>query len=117
MPVLLVEDHADSAEALAQLLRFAGCEVTVAGSVAQALAAATADHRLLISDLALPDGSGRDLLRQLRERGRELDAIVLSGFGTDEDVRRSIEAGFRAHLVKPVDVNELLEAVRRLTAA
>ena len=49
------------------------------------LAAITGAHRLLISDLALPDGSGRDLLKQLRERGHELDANVLSGFGTDED--------------------------------
>ena len=71
-------------------------------------------HRLLISDLALPDGSGRDLLKQLRERGHELDAIVLSGFGTDEDVKRSLDAGFREHLTKPVDVEELMAAVRRL---
>jgi CheY-like chemotaxis protein len=75
--LLLVEDHADSAEALAALLDLAGCDVTVAGSVQEALAAATAAHRLLISDLALPDGSDRELLGKLREQGRELDAIVL----------------------------------------
>ena len=114
IPVLLVEDHGDSAEALAALLDIAGCDVTIAGSVLGGLAAATAAHRLLISDLALPDGSGRDLLRQLRERGHELDAIVLSGFGTDEDVKRSLDAGFREHLTKPVDVEELMAAVRRL---
>lgn len=114
LPVLLVEDHPDSAEALAALLDLAGCDVTVAGSVKQALAAAGDEHRLLISDLALPDGSGRDLLARLRAAGRELDAIVLSGFGTDEDVRKSLDAGFREHLTKPVDVDELLAVLRRL---
>jgi PAS domain S-box-containing protein len=115
LPVLLVEDHSDSAEALANLLTLAGCEVTVAGSVAAALDVIKPEHRLLISDLALPDGSGRDLLRKLRAAGREeLDAIVLSGFGTDEDVRKSLEAGFRQHLTKPVDIEALMAAVRRL---
>jgi hypothetical protein len=112
LPVLLVEDHSDSAEALANLLTLAGCEVTVADSVAAALAAIKPEHRLLISDLALPDGSGRDLLRKLRAGGSELDAIVLSGFGTDDDVRKSLEAGFRQHLTKPVDIEALMAAVR-----
>jgi PAS domain S-box-containing protein len=114
LPVLLVEDHADSADALAELLGLAGCEVTVARSVADALTALRPEHRLLISDLALPDGTGRDLLERLRAQGREVDAIVLSGFGTDEDVKKSLQAGFREHLVKPVDADQLLAAVRRL---
>jgi CheY-like chemotaxis protein len=114
IPVLLVEDHADSADALAGLLSLAGCEVTVAHSVRGALAAVNDSHRLLVSDLALPDGSGRDLLRKLREQGHDLDAIVLSGFGTEDDVRRSLAAGFREHLTKPVDVDRPMAAVRRL---
>jgi PAS domain S-box-containing protein len=111
--VLLVEDHADSAEALAELLGLAGCEVTIADSIAAALAAAGEQHRVLVSDLALPDGSGRELLGRLREQGRELEGIVLSGFGGDDDVRQSLEAGFREHLKKPVDGERLAAAVRR----
>ena len=116
LAVLLVEDHGDSAEALAALLGLTGCDVTVAGSVEGALAAVSAEHRVLISDLALPDGSGRELLKKLRAQGRDLAAIALSGFGSDEDVKRSLDSGFREHLTKPVDMEKLISALRRLRA-
>jgi two-component system, chemotaxis family, CheB/CheR fusion protein len=113
--ILLVEDHLDTAEALADLLRDRGYQVTTAASFAEALTRAEApgEHGidLVVSDLGLPDGSGLDLMRQLSER-HGLAGIALSGYGMEEDVRKSHEAGFRKHLTKPVDVRALEEAIR-----
>jgi DNA-binding response OmpR family regulator len=114
--ILLVEDHEHSAKAIARLLGRAGYEVRVVGSVKSALAAAeAAPFDLLVSDLGLPDGSGNDLMRQLRAR-HNLRGIALSGFGMEEDIARSREAGFEAHLVKPVRVQQLLAIIRDLPA-
>lgn len=114
--ILLVEDHEHSAKAIARLLSRAGYEVRVVTSVKDALLAAEAESfDLLVSDLGLPDGSGNDLMRALRER-RGLRGVALSGFGMEEDIARSREAGFEAHLVKPVRVQELLAIIRDLPA-
>jgi signal transduction histidine kinase len=112
--LLLVEDHRDTAEAMADLLRAQGHRVTVAGTVTEALGAAESAGGLdlLVSDLGLPDGSGLDLMRELAAR-RGLRGIALSGYGTEEDVRRSREAGFEEHLTKPVDFQTLKDAIRR----
>jgi CheY-like chemotaxis protein len=116
--LLLVEDHPDTADALAALLSDRGHAVTVARNVAEGLAAAAAVDAaereaafdLVISDVGLPDGSGLDLMRELAER-HGLRGIALSGYGMEEDVQRSREAGFLAHLTKPVDVQALLAAI------
>ena len=73
---------------------------------------------LVISDLGLPDGSGHDLMRRLKA-SHDLDGICLSGYGMDEDVARSLDAGFREHLTKPVNFEKLRAAVDRaaMTAA
>jgi PAS domain S-box-containing protein len=113
--ILLVEDHADTAEAMADLLRLSGHQVTVAGSVAEALAAAEggngASFDLVLSDLGLPDGSGQDLMRELVSR-YGLKGIAISGYGMEDDIRRSREAGFAQHLTKPVN-RQALEAMIR----
>jgi PAS domain S-box-containing protein len=112
--VLLVEDHGDTAMMLRLVLEGAGHSIETAGDVATALAAATSRHfDLLVSDVGLPDGSGLDLIRELRARGSTVPAIAVSGYGHERDVQRSRAAGFRAHLVKPVDADRLLEAVAR----
>jgi CheY-like chemotaxis protein len=111
--LLLVEDHADTAEAMADLLRALGHEVTVAGSVGSALDAAEAQGRrfdLVVSDLGLPDGSGLDLMRELSGT-YGLKGIALSGYGMEEDVLRSREAGFSKHLTRPVDMQALKAAI------
>jgi len=117
--VLLVEDHSDTAVALADLMRMHGHEVRIAGSVAQALATAAAAGDggldLVISDLGLPDGSGQDLMRVLAERFG-LRGIALSGYGMEEDVRRSREAGFERHLTKPVNLEALETAIQQVAA-
>ncbi|HEY6324733.1 MAG TPA: ATP-binding protein [Thermoanaerobaculia bacterium] len=116
--ILVVEDHADSAQALADLLHAAGHRVTLAGTIAAALAAAASEvPDLLISDLGLPDGDGDDLMRALAGRYPGLPGIALSGYGMEADVARSREAGFSVHLVKPVTFEGLQAAIQRLVAA
>jgi two-component system CheB/CheR fusion protein len=117
--ILLVEDHEDTADAMTDLLRLMGHEVTVAASMAAALAAAGATQDgagrqldLVVSDLGLPDGSGQDLMRELAQR-YGLRGIALSGYGMEEDVRRSHDAGFLRHLTKPVDLQMLKAAIRQ----
>ncbi|HKV07893.1 MAG TPA: ATP-binding protein [Thermoanaerobaculia bacterium] len=118
--ILLVEDHADTAEAVADFLRSAGHRVTLAGSVREALSRAReAQERrgddaidLVVSDLGLPDGSGLDIMPELKER-YGLPGIALSGYGMEEDVRRSREAGFEIHITKPVIPQILSEAIER----
>ena len=101
--------------ALANILEASGYEVENAGDAAQALRAIeSTSFDLLISDLGLPDGSGLDLMKALRERGSTLKSIALSGYGREEDIRRSKEAGFSAHLTKPVDAVALIEAVEKI---
>ena len=112
--ILLVDDHEDTLRILARLLRKWGYEVTTANSVQSALERASEQHfDLLISDLGLPDGSGRDVMRELKGR-YNLQAIALSGYGTDEDIRLSLETGFAEHLTKPVSFQALRMSVQRL---
>lgn len=110
--LLLVEDHADSAAALADLLELLGHQVTVAGSVAAALAAAEASggFDLVVSDIGLPDGSGLDLMPELARRFG-VKGIALSGYGMEEDLRKSRAAGFALHLTKPVTFQVLRAAI------
>jgi CheY-like chemotaxis protein len=110
--ILLVEDHGDSAMMMRALLETSGYQVQAVGDVKQALEAAVATRfDLLISDLGLPDRSGLELVKELRARGILMKAIALSGYGREEDVTRSREAGFIAHLTKPVEVETLIRAV------
>jgi len=111
--VLVVEDHADSAEALELGLTAAGYRVMVADSVRNALAKAERPFDILVSDLGLPDGSGFDIMRTLVRR-RPVIGIALSGFGAASDVRESRDAGFQRHLVKPVDLSKLIETIEAL---
>jgi CheY-like chemotaxis protein len=110
--ILLVEDHEDTRKVMARLLRSLGCRVTAAANVREALAAAeTEQFDLLISDIGLPDGSGLEIMQNLKDRVRR--GIALSGYGQEEDIRRSREAGFALHLIKPVNFKTLQEVLRR----
>jgi signal transduction histidine kinase/DNA-binding response OmpR family regulator len=107
MRVLLVEDHEDTNRSLTQLLRRRGYYVHAAHSVQSALAAAAQEQfDVLVSDIGLPDGSGIDLMGKLRGDHR-IFGIALTGFGMEDDLRKSHEVGFHHHLVKPVDLNRL----------
>jgi PAS domain S-box-containing protein len=113
--ILLVEDHHDTRYVLSRLLAGLGFEVTAAGSVKEAVeAAAGQSFDLLLSDIGLPDGSGMDVMRQIANR-HKVKGIALSGYGQDEDLRRSREAGFVTHLTKPVNLQTLQDAIRKVT--
>src|SRR5213592_3909409 len=113
--LLLVEDHEDTNRSLTRMLRRRGYEVHPANDIRSALDIATSKQfDVLISDIGLPDGSGIDLLKALRAKG-EVFGIALSGFGMEEDIRRSGEAGFSHHLVKPVDLNKLDSIIQEMS--
>ncbi len=110
--ILFVEDNPDTLRSLTRLLRSSGFVVEPASSVRAALEAAARERfDLLISDIGLPDGSGLDVARQVRGR-YGVRGIAFSGFGSDEDMQASLEAGFDHHLVKPVDFATLTELIR-----
>jgi PAS domain S-box-containing protein len=112
--ILLVEDHADTLMIMSRVLKSLGFAVTTATTVAGALRAAASDSfDLLVSDIGLPDGSGLEIMRTVRER-YGVRGIALSGFGQEEDVSRSREAGFSEHLVKPVNFQKLESVIRRV---
>ncbi len=110
--LLLVEDNLDSLRAFTRVLTWNGFEVRTATSVAEALEVCQRESfDLVISDIGLPDGSGHDVMRQLREL-KGMRGIACSGFGGEDDVEASLNAGFVQHLVKPVSLTTLLDAIQ-----
>jgi PAS domain S-box-containing protein len=113
--VLLVEDHCDTRIVMREMLKILGCEVVAASSVGEALAAVEEQcFDLLVSDISLGDGTGMDLIRHIRKRLPSLKGIAISGYGQQEDLRRSREAGFAIHLIKPVNFLTLHEVIQKL---
>ena len=114
--LLLVDDHADTRDVLARLLAKCGHDVVTSGSIQSALKLLeTGRFDALISDIGLPDGSGYDLVREAKRR-QPLKGVALSGFGTEEDVRRSAEAGFDYHLTKPIDFPSLQSLLQKIAS-
>ena len=111
--VILVEDHADTAECLRKFLTSIGYKVYVAPDVASArgLAKAVA-FDVLLSDLRLPDGTGWDLMEELSAR-QPIRAIAISGYNTEDDIARSRQVGFLDHLAKPLVFEELTAAINQ----
>ena len=115
--VLMVDDDADTRLVLSRLLSKCGHEVVPAESVQAALKFLQSEHfDALISDIGLPDGSGYELVREAK-RKQPLKGIALSGFGAEEDVRRSMEAGFDYHLTKPVNFQNLRSLLRQIASS
>jgi CheY-like chemotaxis protein/two-component sensor histidine kinase len=112
--VLLVDDNEDAADLLADLLRSRGCVVHVARDSTEALQQATQvipDVALL--DIGLPVMDGYELARRLRQlpTWSRVRLVALTGYGHDNDRRRSMDAGFQLHLVKPVDAETVAQVV------
>src|SRR5436189_1401313 len=117
MRILLVEDHEDTNRSLTNLLRRRGYHVQSALNFQSALdLSANEQFDVLISDLALPDGNGIDLMRKLYSK-QPLLGIALTGFGMEDDIRKSYDAGFKHHLVKPIDLNKLDSLIQESAAA
>jgi CheY-like chemotaxis protein len=116
--LLVVEDDDDARVLIRRLLEGAGAEVRAAADVASALADLDAmPPALLISDIAIPDQDGYDLIRQVRARGYDADtlpAIALTAFARSEDRERALAAGYQAHLSKPVAAAQLLTVTATL---
>src|SRR3989475_5240266 len=114
--ILLVDDHQDTCAALEKLLVRRGHLVAAPHNVRSAMEAATRNKfDLLISDIALPDGSGMDLMMQLRAISN-VPGIAISGFGNNRDIERSLQAGFSEHLIKPIKLENLEAAIERAIA-
>ena len=115
--ILAVEDEPATLRLMARLLRGLGHDVTTAGSVGDAAAIyESIDFDLIISDIGLPDGTGLDLMRRAVALRGPIPAIALTGYGMEEDIRRSREAGFTAHLTKPIDFAKLEAMIRQVSA-
>jgi signal transduction histidine kinase/ActR/RegA family two-component response regulator len=113
LKILLVDDHHDTCAALEKLLARRGYLVAISHDVRSAMeAAARNEFDLLISDIALPDGTGMDLMMQLRAVAN-VPGIAISGFGNNGDIERSLQAGFSEHLTKPIRLENLEAAIER----
>ena len=109
--VLLVEDHEITRTVLAHLLSRRNYKVFTADSVAQAREIADQNKfDFLIADIGLPDGNGNDLMNELREK-YGLKGIALTGYGMEDDIARGKAAGFVTHLIKPVRIQSLENAL------
>jgi PAS domain S-box-containing protein len=118
--VLLVEDNPDTLDMLKFIFDECGAEVIAAGSVTEALNVLERWRPdALVSDIAMPDQDGYDLIRQLRarnpEQGGEIPAVAVTAYASAEDRVRVLAAGFQMHVAKPVDPDELIAVVASLT--
>jgi CheY-like chemotaxis protein len=112
--LLVVEDHIDTAELLAELLANHGHIVRVATTATDALALADQQpFDVVVSDVGLPDASGYELMRQLRARF-PIKGIAMTGSGRQSDIEAGRVAGFSLHLTKPVTFRRLTQALEEL---
>jgi CheY-like chemotaxis protein len=114
--VLVVDDNADAADALSRVLTLAGYQTTVAYTATEAWAIATSQHPdVVLLDIGLPDLSGHELALRLRAEpgGESMQLIAITGWGQEDDRRKSLDAGFNEHLTKPVDPELLIGLIAR----
>jgi signal transduction histidine kinase/ActR/RegA family two-component response regulator len=115
--LLLVEDHDDTRNTLLRILAHEGYDVEGAADASSARALCRQKKfDLLISDIALPDRSGLELMIEMKERYR-LAGIAMSGFGMESDIAMSKAAGFSEHLIKPIDICQLEAAIERVAGS
>jgi PAS domain S-box-containing protein len=111
--VLVVDDNVDAADSLAELLRLEGHVAECAYGAGDALErAATFPAEVVLLDIGLPEMDGYEVARRLRAEGAKATLVALTGYGQAEDVQRALDAGFDAHVTKPVE----LAALRRILA-
>ena len=116
--ILVVDDNRDGADTLAALLTMIGHEVHTAYDGEEGVrAAAQFEPQVMLLDIGLPKLSGYDVCRRIRQapQGPAITVIAMTGWGDTEARRKVIEAGFNAHLVKPVDEALLLSMLAELS--
>ena len=109
--VLIVDDNVDSADSLAMLLEITGNQTYLAHDGVEAIESIEKYRpEVVLLDIGLPKLDGHEVCRRVREQpwGKDIRIIALTGWGQDDDRRKSEEAGFNGHLVKPVDYDKLL---------
>ena len=116
LKILVVDDDVDTRELIEWVLKRVGAEVTSVGSAREALEVLERDKpHLLVSDIAMPDEDGYELLKKIRalppERGGRIPAIALTAHSLVQDRLQSLRAGFQSHVPKPVVPEELVEVV------
>jgi CheY-like chemotaxis protein len=113
--VLIVDDESDARELFTSILEAAGAQVSAAGSAADGLASlADRNVHVMLSDIEMPGADGYELLRQIKADARidpGLIAVAVTAHARAEDRRRALDAGFAAHLAKPIEPEALVAAV------
>ena len=115
--ILVVDDNRDAARSLAMLLELSGHTIATAGDGLEALAAAAAFHPdVVLLDIGMPKMDGYEVARRLRAdpRGVQLVLVAVTGWGQEQDRQRAADAGFDAHLVKPLEPDALARLLERL---
>jgi len=115
--ILVVDDNRDAAMSLAMLMDIAGNETHIAHDGHEALeSAARLRPDVILLDIGLPKLNGLEACRKIREQpwGKDIVIVALTGWGQDDDRRKSHEAGFDGHLVKPADYGELVRLLDKL---
>jgi CheY-like chemotaxis protein len=118
--ILVVDDNQDSARSLAMLLKITGHETHTAHDGLEAFEAAEKLRpNIVLLDIGLPKLNGHEVCRRIRQQpwGTDMVLIALTGWGQDDDRRKSIDAGFDAHLVKPVEYSDLMNLLTGLPVA
>jgi CheY-like chemotaxis protein len=116
-PVLLVDDSPDTLELLCALFEQHNCRVMAADSAPEALRLIEIETPgLIISDIGLPDVDGYEFIARVRRIGgmEKVPAIAISGYAMEEDRLRALEAGFAAHIAKPIEPDKLFQLIQRL---
>ena len=117
--ILVVDDNVDAAETLAEMLSLHGHRVITAQDGLEALRMAPEfEPHIILLDLGMPNLNGYETASRIRAQawGRDVALVAVTGWGQPKDRRRTVEAGFDAHLVKPVDQNELLKTIYEIAS-
>ncbi len=119
--LLVVDDDADSLDLMKYMLEEVGAEVAIVTSVKEAIAALTApssQYDVLLSDIGMPEEDGFSLIRQVRalaaEVGGQIPAAAITAYASDRERQMAIDAGFQAHIAKPIDLAQLVLAIINL---
>jgi PAS domain S-box-containing protein len=115
--ILIVDDNRDNAETLARLLAISGHETSTANDGLEALRLAEQfQPEVILLDIGLPEMNGYDVCQKIRSQpwGRDIVIIALTGWGQDEDRRKSKDAGFNGHMVKPAELSKLERLIASL---
>ena len=120
--ILVVDDHDETREAVAETLKAGGARVLIAQTAQAALLMLEQERPdLLVADLEMPEVDGWELLLRVRalppERGGRTPAVALTAHNTHEDKARSLKAGFRLHLAKPFEPRQLVDLLAALLAS